>query len=234
MTDKFYDWLRNAGKLRRYIFFSAFVGKLIILVFDPPSVLSEKLLIIRVPYLIGLKLISAVFSGVIIVECIRILFGRLTTSWSTKKHFTVVLPVVLIFIAIQIIFAFPASSERYYAQGWLLAKKGDFEGAIKSLDLSIGLNRQNINAYLERGWVYRKLGDLTTAVTAYSKAIEKDPKYSKSYVGRGYVYYYMGNYEKALQDWKHAIVIDPSLEKDLDQWIKVALEKKGQGIEHRL
>lgn len=227
MTDKFYDWIRNAGKLRHYIFFLAFLGKFIILVFDPPSALSEKLLIINIQYLIGLKLLSAVFSGIIIVECIRILFSRLTISWSIKKHFIFVLSAIILFIGIQIVFTLPASSKRYYAYGRSLAENGDFEGAIKNLNLAIGLNTRNINAYLERGWVYRKMGNLTTAVTDYSKAIEKDPKYSKSYLGRGYVYFYMGNYEKALQDWKVAIAIDPSIKEDLDQWLKVALKKTG-------
>lgn len=77
-------------------------------------------------------------------------------------------------------------NEELYAQGWQLAKSGDYEKAIAVLSLA-DQNDPRVLNYL--GYSHRKLGDLETGVQYYKKALEIDPDFvlAREYLGEGYV-----------------------------------------------
>lgn len=211
---------KNAGMLRTYIFLLALIGKLVLFIVGSPEALSGKLLLLPFSCLIGLILVDKAFSGIIITECIRIIFNRKTISWSNKKHFLIVFTLFASAIVIQMIFGFQKYSIEYYNQGWSLAEKGDYEGAIANLDIAININPKYVTAYLERAWVYKKSGDFKNSIADYNKALDIAPENPEGYQGRGYAYYNMGNFKMALMDWEKAIILDPAIEKKIAPFLE--------------
>lgn len=57
-------------------------------------------------------------------------------------------------------------------------KTGQFENALKSLNISLEMNNKYAESYYYRGLVYAKLGDWKNATDDYMIAVELDPKYT--------------------------------------------------------
>jgi tetratricopeptide (TPR) repeat protein len=211
-------WLRSAGKLRIILFITALVGTAVLFLFNPPC--SKEPLIIPFSFLITLEFAGRVFTGIVLVECLRIIAHRATSSWTQKKHFAVVFAVIALLAVFRVFVIFPKTSISYYSYGWSLAEKKEYHRALEGLDISIRYNPENTKAYLERSYVQTELGNLDAALNDSNKAIDIDPNNGKAYRERGYTYYELGDHKKAFDDWNKAITLDPSLASTLDKWIK--------------
>jgi len=210
------QWYRSLGPVRASLLFSAIAVKVLFYIFNPPYYISKKALILPFHFLIALDIAWAVVTGIIIIECLRVIAHRSTSSWSLKRHFIVVFVLIILLALIIPI----KNSKYYYSYGWDLTEEKDYEQAKLSLDLAIKYNPKKINAYLERAYVHRELGDFASAQKDYDKVVGMDPKNANGYEGKGYVYYYMGDYNNALKEWETAIALDPQRANRLDKWIK--------------
>jgi len=219
------DWYGNAGKLRTWALLMAIIGKLVSFAANPPYGLAGSLLTVPVHYMIALKILNGAFTGIVLIECVRIILSHWTGSWSLQKHYAIVFLVAAIISVLQITTSIPRTSTDYYSRGWALADKGDYDAAIASLNKAISLDPKHVKSYAERGWVHKKLRDYESSIADYNKAIYLNPKYSRAYIGRGQVHYRKGNFIEALRDWEKAIDIEPSVKPELEAWLKSAREK---------
>lgn len=218
----FSQWYKTTGSLRVSLLVIAILAKVLLFILNPPYYILKKALILPFPYLIALDCVSVVITSIIIIECIRIIAYRSTSSWSLKRHFIFVFAFI-IFLALII----PTkNSKHYYSYGWYLTKEKNYKQAKLSLDLAIQYNPKKITAYSERGFVNRELGDLEAALNDYKKVIEINSKNADGYEGKGYVYYYMGDCDNALKEWKAAIALDPQRSSRLDKWINAVKKEQ--------
>lgn len=218
----FIRWYRTAGYLRVSLLIIAILGKALLYVFNPPPYASKAPLICPFLVLFALDIVWVVVGSIILVECVRIIAYRSTSSWSFKRHFSLVLIFIIAHAIFLVLIISPAKSKDYYNYGWSLTEEKDFKQAILSFDIAVKYNPENLEAYLERGYAHRKLGDLASALNDYNKVIETDSKNPAAYEGKGYVYYYLDDCENALKQWNTAIALDPQRAHRLDKWINAA------------
>ena len=57
----------------------------------------------------------------------------------------------------------PNGSEIYQLRGWILRRKGDFEGATEALEKSIQLDPRNVNTIADHAWTFAFQGDIEGA-----------------------------------------------------------------------
>jgi tetratricopeptide (TPR) repeat protein len=203
----------------------AILGKALLYVFNPPNYVSGTVLIRPFPILLALDIVWMVVGSIILVECIRIIAFRSTSSWSLKRHFSLVLIFIIAHAIFYVLIISPAKSKYYYKYGWSLSEEKSYKQAMSSFDIAVKYNPKNLKAYLERGYVHRELGDLKSALNDYNKVIEIDSKNPAAYEGKGYVYYYLDDCENALKQWNTAIALDPQRSHRLDKWINAAKEE---------
>lgn len=215
----FTQWGRSLGSVRASLLLSAVIGKVLLYIFNPPYYISKEALILPFPFLVSLDVVRVVIGSVIIIECIRIVAYRLTSSWSLKKHFAIVSMLIILLAIYNVLLISSRTSIRYYNYGWSRINLRDYKRAILSLDIAVKYNPENIKAYSERGYVHRELGDLVSALNDYNKVIEMDSRNADGYEGKGYVHYYLGECDNALKEWKTAIALDPQRSSRLDKWI---------------
>lgn len=215
----FTQWYKSTGSLRVALFSVAFIGYVLLYIFNPPYYLSKKALILPFHFLVALDVARVVVVSVIIIECIRIVAYRLTSSWTLKKHFAIVSALIILLAIHNVLLISSRTSIRYYNYGWSLINLKDYKRAILSLDIAVKYNPKDIKAYSERGYAHRELGDLVLALNDYNKVIEMDSRNANGYEGKGYVYYYLGDCDTALKEWNTAIAIDPQRSSRLDKWI---------------
>jgi Tfp pilus assembly protein PilF len=212
-------WLEEVGTLRASVFFLALTSKALSYIVNPPSFISKNPLILPFPFLIVFDFLSAIVTGLIAAELIRIGFPS-TSSWTLKKHFTVASVVIGLSVAAVKICVVSQTSHRYYRHGWALAEKGNYPEAILSLDIAIEYYPRQIKPYLERAYVHRKLRNFTAALNDCNKAADLDPKNAEAYACRGYTYYGLCEGDRAVNEWRKAISLDPNLSGTLDKWMK--------------
>ena len=186
----FIQWYRTAGYLRVSLLIIAILGKALLYVFNPPPYASRAPLIYPFLVLFALDIVWVVVGSIIFVECVRIIAYRSTSSWSFKRHFSLVLIFIIAHAIFLVLIISPAKSKDYYNYGWSLTKEETYKQAILSLDIAVKYDPKNLKAYIERGYVHIKLGDLESALKNYNKVIEMDSKNPDGYEGKGYVYYY--------------------------------------------
>ena len=198
----------------------ALVGKVVLYIFNPPYFISKQPPIIPFSFLVTLDIAGVIFTSIVIVECIRVIAFRATSSWTPRKHFAVVCGIIAVLVVYKVFIVAPKTSVHYYKYGWSLAEKKEYQRAIRSLDISICYSPGSVSAYLERGYIQRELGILDASLNDFNKAIDINPNYANAYAGRGYTYYYLGDHKRAFDDWNKAITLDPNMSGRLDKWIK--------------
>jgi Tetratricopeptide repeat len=214
----FRSWIREIGTLRASVLFVALTGKVFSYILNPPSFISRRPLILPFPFLVLFDFLSAVVTGFIAVECIRIGFPS-TSPWTLKKHFAVAGIVIGLFVASKIC-VISQTSNQYYSYGWALAEKGNYREAMLSLDIAIKYYPRHIKPYLERAYVHRRLGDFAAALNDCDKATDLAPKNADTYACRGYAYYGLCDRDRAVNEWRKAISLDANLSGRLDKWMK--------------
>ena len=134
--------LRALGTGRAALLGLALLGKVLLYTFNPPPFISNTPLILPFPFLVALDLASAAASGIILVECIRILAARSATWWTPKKHVWIALACAVFFLLARVPLA-PRTSAAYYRYEWSLAEKKDYLHAVRSLDIAVRCHSRN-------------------------------------------------------------------------------------------
>jgi tetratricopeptide (TPR) repeat protein len=191
----FAQWYRTTGSFRVNLLIMAIFGKVLLYIFNLPYYTSSEILIRPFSFLFAMDMTGVIFGSVIIVECIRIVAYRSTSSWSLKRHFVIVFALITALAMFNVLMISPKKSKHYYSYGWSLIKEKNYKLAVSSLNIALKYNPKNIKAYLERGYAYRELGDIECALNDYNKVIEMNSKNADGYEGKGYVYYYLGDGE---------------------------------------
>jgi tetratricopeptide (TPR) repeat protein len=215
----FKSWIKSIGTLRASLLTVALIGKVLLYIFNSPSFISRKPLILPFSFLVALDFASTVVSSVIVVECLRIAAYRSTSSWGLKGHFAAVFTFIALFVVSKI-FIVSQPSNHYYNYGWSLAEKGDYPEAMLSLDIAIKYYPKHTKAYLERAYLHRRLGEFAAALNDCNKASDLAPKNADTYACRGYTYYYLCDRDRALDEWNKAISLDANWSGRLDKWMK--------------
>ena len=216
----FAQWYRTTGTLRVSLLVLAILGRVLLYIFRSPYYLSKDALILPFPLLLVLDVAQVVVVSILVVEGVRIIAYRSTSSWSLKKHFAIVFAFFAALAIFNGLFIPPKASIDYYNYGWSLVKEKDYKQALLSLNIAVMYNPRNVSAYFERGYAHRELGNLSLALDDYNKVLEMDSKNADGYEGRAYVYYYLSDCPNALKDWETAISLDPQKSIKLDKWIK--------------
>jgi len=89
-------------------------------------------------------------------------------------------------------------------------KNGNYELAVRDLDVAISLNDKYAMAWFNRGNAYGQLGKFKEAYADLDKAISLDPANANAYNKRGQAHAVLGNKTAAFEDFNHAISLDPS------------------------
>jgi len=106
---------------------------------------------------------------------------------------------------------FDALANNALARGIELYQQGNYEGAIKEFQRSIGLSPHS--SYTQKGYDYMvqsllKLGRADDAIKAYRQAIKLDPTNDSYHVNLGNVYFSLGRYEESKSEYIKAVKID--------------------------
>ncbi len=218
-------WRYEIGTLRFYLFLTAVVGELIILISDALRVIYYYLFVSTTSLIFVSLIMESVFWGIIITEFIRGSLKNLMMGCKLRNHFILIIFITVLVGIIQMEYIIPSLSTKYYNKAWNMVNcDKKYNDSLTYLNIAIGLNHRSEVAYIERGWVYVKLKDYNKAIPDYTRAIDLNPNFAMSFYGRGFAYYYIGDYSKAVKDWNAAISIDPKLREELDKWIDKAKE----------
>jgi hypothetical protein len=222
-------WRHEIGTLRFYLFLTAVVCELIILISDVSRFIYHDLFVHPSTFKIFVSVImGSVFWGIIIAEFIRDSLKNSMMGIKLRNHFILVIIITISVGIIQIEYVIPYLSIKYYNKALEFAHcEKKYNDSLTYLNIAIDLSHGNKVAYIERGCVYWRLKDYTKAITDYTHAIDLglDPHNAWiSFYDRGFAYYYNGDYSKAIKDWNAAIYIDPKSREKLDKWIKKAGE----------
>ncbi len=90
----------------------------------------------------------------------------------------------------------------------MLEKLGEYESAIESYTITLGLDDPTSFALLRIGKCYEKLGNKELALQFYNKCVEEDALLDKGWIAITDFYFKAKNYQKALYYIEKAINID--------------------------
>ena len=231
INQRIKKWRHEIGMLRFYLFLTAVVGELIILISDSLRFIYHDLFVHPSTFLIFVSVImESVFWGIIIAEIIR---GSLKNSMMgirLRNHFILVLFITVLIGIIQIEYVIPYLSIKYYNKALELSHRDKkYNDSLTYFNIAIGLNHRNKAAYIQSGFMHLTLKDYTKAITDYTHVINLglNPRYAWiSFYNRGFAYYYNGDYSKAIDDWNTAISFNPKLKEKLEKWMKNAEKKE--------
>lgn len=107
----------------------------------------------------------------------------------------------------------PSESELMTRKATLLAKTGDFQGAIRFVDKAIESDPRNVDSLNVKGWILLQEEKLDEATVWFEKVLEIDPKMTHSLYNKGIVLFQQGQMEQALVSFEKTLEIDPNYER---------------------
>ncbi|MEO8068466.1 MAG: tetratricopeptide repeat protein [Flavobacteriales bacterium] len=112
-----------------------------------------------------------------------------------------------------------------YSQGEKAYRNGDHQEAIGYFSKVLGMDSDNLNAYLQRGFCNSILKQYAAAVADFSSVIERKSDHIWAYTSRGSAYAKLGDHQKAMADFDQAIALDPKNEEAYNNrgWSRKAL-----------
>lgn len=93
---------------------------------------------------------------------------------------------------------------KYYKQGVVANKKGDFDEAIRYYSKSIRLKPDSAALFYVRGRAYTEKDQYDNAISDFTRAIALKPAYAEAYNHRGVTYIGKGQNSQAMADFKKA------------------------------
>ncbi len=103
-------------------------------------------------------------------------------------------------------------AEDWVESGITLAKKGQYDGAIKDFTKALELEPDNYLARYNRGLAWAMKGDPDQAIVDYSAALQTEPRYYLCYAAyykRGLAWQEKGHYDRAIEDFTKALELNP-------------------------
>lgn len=91
----------------------------------------------------------------------------------------------------------------------VLTKLGEYEPALKELDVVEELRPGYGPAKEKRAGVYLKLKKFEAAIAEYNEVVKNNPSAFDAFVGRGWAYYEKNESAKAISDARHAVEMRP-------------------------
>ena len=112
-----------------------------------------------------------------------------------------------------------------YNQGEKAYRRGDHQAAILHFTKVLGMDSENLNAYLQRGFCNSVLKQYAPAVADFTAVIERKSDHMWAYTSRGSAYAKLGQHEKAMADFDRVIALDPKNEEAYNNrgWSRKAL-----------
>jgi len=95
-------------------------------------------------------------------------------------------------------------------QGTECARERNLPGVIAAFSEVIGLDPNNMSAYLNRGTAYIQGGFIELGLSDFSYVIRKDPSILHAWYNRGSAFVAAGQYDAAIADLSEAIRLDPN------------------------
>ncbi|WP_017717401.1 serine protease [Kamptonema formosum] len=138
--------------------------------------------------------------------------GRLTSEPNTGKAFGLGIPLE-IFLAARNNLVTPrgiAPPEDFVSRGQLLAKAGDYRGAIAEYNKALESDANNFEAYYRRGEAYYWLDDYRAAIADFDRVLRFNPNNALVYFYRGYARRNLGDNQGAISDYNQAIRLNPN------------------------
>lgn len=105
---------------------------------------------------------------------------------------------------------YPNQAHAHFILGKNLMDVPDVNGALASMNRSIGLNPRMPESYFYRGNIYYGQQNYTAAMNDYLKAVELDPNYSEAYYNIGVIYNTTNKFPDAIGPLTKAISIRPN------------------------
>ncbi|MBD2414178.1 tetratricopeptide repeat protein [Nostoc calcicola FACHB-3891] len=96
------------------------------------------------------------------------------------------------------------------SQGQVRSLLKDYQGAIAAYTEAIGLNSNDLKAYINRGVARGNLGEHQAAIADYNQAIKINPKFALAYNNRGAAHSNLEKKQAAIEDFNQAIRINPN------------------------
>jgi len=90
-----------------------------------------------------------------------------------------------------------------------VAKKSEYDWAIREMTRRLQTEPHNPLLYNDRGEAHRLKGELDQAIADYSKALDLNPRLAVAYSNRGIAYRTKGELDRAIADYSKAVGIDP-------------------------
>jgi tetratricopeptide (TPR) repeat protein len=103
----------------------------------------------------------------------------------------------------------PESTGLYVKLAGSLARVGDYDGALASLDRAIVKDPHSAWAYIARGATWTQKKDYDKGIADYNEAIRLEPQYALAYALRGAAWADKKEYDKAIAGYNEAIRLDP-------------------------
>jgi tetratricopeptide (TPR) repeat protein/S1-C subfamily serine protease len=163
----------------------------------------------------------------------EILLGNNGKSWSLRNIGKYQLAEIAMSKAIAIV---PVSKRAEYYYLWkdlsmILKRLGKYDAALKSIDLAISLESNDLTLLYEKGRILSDAGQHKNSVAIYDLIIRKQPE-APAYNNRGVAKSDLGNKQDAISDFNRAISINPKyVQAYINRGIvKADLEKKQEAI----
>jgi tetratricopeptide (TPR) repeat protein len=125
--------------------------------------------------------------------------------------------------------ALPAMAQEEWAAAYSAGEKayrsGDHQAAIGYFTEVIGMDSENLNAYLQRGFSHSILKQYAAAAADFTAVIERKGDHLWAYTSRGSAFAKLGEHQKAMADFDRVIALDPKNEEAYNNrgWSRKAL-----------
>lgn len=100
--------------------------------------------------------------------------------------------------------AYKRSAEARSSKGGIHYRSGEYEEALRSIDLLLGVVPGGSLEWSNRGLALSKLGRYEEAITAFDRALDADPELAGAWCSRGSALMELGRYEEALESLDQA------------------------------
>lgn len=103
----------------------------------------------------------------------------------------------------------PSHTKAHFKQGTYFLRKGDYENAIRKLQLAIKQKPDFIQAHYNLGLAYFDTDRMGLAIDEWKKTLELDPDYARTYLSLGYAYEKLSNNDKAVENYEKFLQFSP-------------------------
>ncbi|MCM1290361.1 MAG: tetratricopeptide repeat protein [Prevotella sp.] len=104
---------------------------------------------------------------------------------------------------------YPRFEDAYTARARYNVLRGDTLAALEDLDKSLGIQRNQLNAWLMRADIHAQRHEWEDALTALDEVVKIDPQLPDLYLNRAYIRYNADDYFGAMSDYNYVIDIQP-------------------------